>query len=321
MGEAVLDGFGLSGWDRGQADANAAVKVHAERIGAVLAAYDAEPDVGISDKEKDLFAAARVEAVEFARVLKGPGVDSEAYKLFRMVAGNNKHGLGLVEGLLEVFNTAANNVPLPEYGVDYRSGAFGRWMSKEEHQRRFACAQHLCWGVPCLATLLCIKEFANDEGILEIGSGTGLWAALLERVGARNVHATDEHIEPNVFYAVESCSHIEAVQRYGLGPAKCETLFLCWPHMGPMAMEAVLMFKGKRVVYIGEGPAGCQPGGCTANNEFHEFLDFSAVQYHGKGGKRAGKPTAPEGPWRLAYRLQNPTWPGGYDACYMFERI
>jgi len=180
-----------------------------------------------------------------------------------------------------------------------------------------------------LASLLCIREFANDEGILEIGSGTGLWSALLKTVGACNVHAIDERIPLNGFCSVEDCGHMDAIERYGYGEEsleRCETLFVCWPPMSSMAAEAVEKFRGKRVVYIGEGPYGC-----TGDLELHELLGFGTDgdEFHKRAmmmaregaGKAAGKGAEKGGNWRLVFELQNPVWPDVYDACYMFERV
>ena len=53
------------------------------------------------------------------------------------------------------------------------------------------------------------------------------------------------------------------------------TLFLCWPYMDDMAYQALGLYQGQTVIYIGEGR-----GGCCANDEFFSTLadDWEAVE-------------------------------------------
>jgi hypothetical protein len=47
------------------------------------------------------------------------------------------------------------------------------------------------WSVPNKKAILKIKEFAQNQQILEVGSGLGLWACLLKEAGV-DIKATDD---------------------------------------------------------------------------------------------------------------------------------
>ena len=337
-------------WERGQRAADAKVKPYAEEMQRLLATaqlttkYFHEVPSGFDglrsaggnasedseSEEKKRLQVARVKAVATSHVQGGREVNADQLNAFLKAAGENTKGLGQVEDLFKLLKNATKELPEPWYAHVLRKGGYPRAPCSNNEERtqqeqlKFACRKQLCYGVPCLASLLCIREFAKDEGILEVGSGEGLWAALLQKVGACNVHATDKNPPTGGFCSVEVCDHKDAIERYG---KKCQTLFLCWPFQDGMAAEAVERFSGKRVVYIGEGWDGC-----TGSVEFLELLGFAKERYHyygkegrkgwipAKGGKGEGKAAGNAGEWRLMFQVQNPVWPGMYDACYMFER-
>ena len=104
--------------------------------------------------------------------------------------------------------------------------------------------------------------------VLEINAGRAYWASVLSGSIWENGIATDlktaEKSDKNeIYYPVESLSAVDAVKKY-----QTETLLTIWPsYDDSYAFDALTEFKGKRVVYVGEGS-----GGCTADDNFHNLL-------------------------------------------------
>lgn len=111
--------------------------------------------------------------------------------------------------------------------------------------------------------------------IIEVGAGAGYWAYELEALGV-DVIATD--IEP-----VPSAGRQEGGMRFerqwhpvvamdATTAAKIypyRTLMLIWPsYAQPWAAEALEVYAGKRVIYVGEAT-----GGCCADPRFDELLE------------------------------------------------
>jgi hypothetical protein len=164
------------------------------------------------------------------------------------------------------------------------------------------------WAVPNRESIAAIRRFANGDPILEVGSGKGCWAALIQLTGS-TVFATDDfstHVpnEPNgstgkytnrqTFTFVERLDHREAIQKY----AFCDVLLLCWPPYGThMSQEALEQFTGSRLVYIGEkNDTGTA---ITGDKNFHKTLSAE---------------------WNLTTRFPIPNWPGIFDAVYFYRR-
>ena len=105
---------------------------------------------------------------------------------------------------------------------------------KIHRYNRFYFLDTYSWAIPNKDTILKLVEFAKGKQILEIGSGLGLWSALLRFYGA-NIIATDKYIpEKNPYFDREKIylpyidimymSVREALEKY-----KTDILFLCWP--------------------------------------------------------------------------------------------
>jgi SAM-dependent methyltransferase len=121
-----------------------------------------------------------------------------------------------------------------------------------------------------------LRVLVKHSPIVELGAGTGYWAALATQVGA-DVIAFDiappvlgderNHYHKNrqLFFHVQEGDVAKA--------AECpnRTLFLCWPpYSEDMAHRALLAHAGQTVIYVGEGQ-----GGCTGDDAFHELLESS----------------------------------------------
>ena len=168
-------------------------------------------------------------------------------------------------------------------------------ITKEIFRKTFA------WWLPYRVTLdgivQCVLEVdPENKEILEIGSGRGLAARLLQNEGLK-VYATDAEPYPptNSFCSVETLNHRKALKKY----EGVKTLMIGWPpgerEKGErMAVESLYYFTGAQIIYIGE-----PRGGKTATDTFFNLLD---------------KPW-----WVLVKRLPVRRWPREVDCVYVYR--
>lgn len=145
-----------------------------------------------------------------------------------------------------------------------------------------------------------IHAIAHLGTIVEMGAGTGYWAKLLSEEGAQ-VEAYDKappgEGSRNTYRFKHSPRHFDV--REGdeslLPSLKADVLLLVWPcYDTPFAYRCLRRFTGKYVAYVGEGP-----GGCTADDRFHERL-------------RAR--------WTSIVDVRIPNWDGIHDYLEVFQR-
>jgi len=114
--------------------------------------------------------------------------------------------------------------------------------------------------------------------LLEIGAGSGYWSHELQK-NSIDIIATDPGTGTYGFWRdngleagrwkdlytnIETIDCYEAIRKY---PNR--NLLTVWPDYDePWAYEAIRMFTGKTVIYMGEGY-----GNATADDQFHEYLD------------------------------------------------
>jgi len=134
---------------------------------------------------------------------------------------------------------------------------------REDYIHRYGFA------IPCREAIEAIRKYSP---ILEVGAGTGYWAALLDC----DIIATDigraspelikqkKWFKPGSHFPVKKMSAEKAMKKW---PDR--NLFFCWPSYDePWPTEALKNLKfGKYVIYIGESE-----GGCTADDAFHQEL-------------------------------------------------
>jgi len=159
------------------------------------------------------------------------------------------------------------------------------------------------WAIPNEAALAAIAEEAGDAGVLEVGAGTGYWAALLRQAGV-DVVATDiappradlgleynawhPGVEP--FTEVLQMDAVEASRSAG-----DRILLLCWPpSTSDMGFEAVAAYQGPAVVYVGEWATGT-----TGNAALHRLLAEH---------------------WVMTRSVEIPIWWGRKDKLHVFRR-
>lgn len=159
------------------------------------------------------------------------------------------------------------------------------------YEKRHELVARFSWAIPNEEALQAIAALSP---IVEIGAGTGYWASLLAARGA-DVVAYDEKPGFN-----DWCDHepyfpvtVGSWQRLYSHPDR--TLFLCWPpYDNPLAVRALEVHTGQRVVYVGEGS-----GGCCADDAFFRLLDER---------------------WEEEREVPIPQWFGLHDTCTIHRR-
>lgn len=124
------------------------------------------------------------------------------------------------------------------------------------------------WAVPSEEVL---QAIASVGPLVEIGAGTGYWAALLRHRNAdiiaydfapsetgRNGYTLKKDAWTEVLPATETTAAYHPDR----------ALFLCWPPLNDeMAYRALRSYKGDSLIYIGE-----EFPGCTADEQFHQLV-------------------------------------------------
>lgn len=170
-------------------------------------------------------------------------------------------------------------------------------LSLEDRARKFwmelrgRWVKRYSWAIPNREA---VETVATHDPLVEIGAGTGYWAYLLEQAGADVVCYDPAQPGPDR-------ERWHEVRRGGVevlrnAPFDDRALFVCWPPFyETLAADALETYGGDAVIYVGEGP-----GGCNATRAFFEALEA--------------------GSWRLEREIRIPRWPGVEDSVRIYER-
>lgn len=157
---------------------------------------------------------------------------------------------------------------------------------------RHAMCRKYSFAIPTKETVEAIAKFSP---ILELGAGSGYWASLLTKSGAK-VEAFDKFQEDNKYKFTKRHYEVKTGSEEILKDISKEySLFLCWPNYdNDFAYNALKLFKGQTLIYIGE-----PEGGCTGNGKFHNLLKKK---------------------WNLVDKLSIPQWDGIHDLIMIHTR-
>jgi tetratricopeptide (TPR) repeat protein len=176
---------------------------------------------------------------------------------------------------------------------------FNKLRSREDFlSKRTALVSKFAYAVPTAEGLAVFQRF---QPILEIGAGTGYWAASLRKAGTK-IAAYELYplsLGKNAWHPQATKSWTEVLRgdesMSSLFPKS--TLFMCYPPgRTRVAYNALQGYKGNRLIYVGE-TAGLAPG--AGQDSFQNLL---------------------AGDWQLESQIHQPQWPGLYDCLYVYKR-
>jgi hypothetical protein len=116
--------------------------------------------------------------------------------------------------------------------------------------------KNFAWVYITMELLNQIVKFVGKCKILEVAGGNGLLGSLLLSLGC-HITITDLFIDCYINYEdkskrfspyIEEISGLNAVKKY----RDANVLLLCWPLQGNMAYKCLKLFRGNKVVFIGE---------------------------------------------------------------------
>lgn len=166
-----------------------------------------------------------------------------------------------------------------------------------EIERKTAFRKKYGYVIPSQTLVEKIVEFSSAFKILEIGSGAGFLAHILQYWGV-TVTATDignsggyDIDFSKMWVPIDLIGYERAIQKYG---STHNTLLLAWSPETDMAYKAIKLFTGAKIIYIGE----CG-GGSTASDAFFSLLREKFV---------------------LNEKVKIPNWCGTYSKMYFYLR-
>lgn len=195
------------------------------------------------------------------------------------------------------------------------AGASGDQPLEIEVLRRYGFA------VPTDAALDAIVA-CSPRGVLDLGAGTGHWAALLARRGV-DVVAYDVEPPPSLantwFAGVQPWHQVHRGDERVVEECPERSLLLVWPTRNETwASDAVDRYHaagGHHIVFVGEGP-----GGRTGDSGFHARLGETdtciACTY---GVADTACTCGIEAHWTRSSRTMLPAWHGADTALYVYE--
>ena len=136
--------------------------------------------------------------------------------------------------------------------------------SWEVNRNRRLFTMSISWCCLPKDTIDAIVKFLHDNKciVLAVGVGHGIYPLILKHFGIK-VYLTDP------FPTFPGVLSLDAVAASTAAKGVCNTLWVSWPSSNEhWAYEALKNLDPKCVVYIGEGMDGC-----TANNDFHQYLE------------------------------------------------
>jgi len=167
--------------------------------------------------------------------------------------------------------------PMIEPGREDHYSANAR---KEEQNKRDEYLMKYGCLVPDEEMLEFVAKYSQGEKVMEPCAGTGLLAYLLNAIHDVDIIASDNQPSKiNIYGEVETLDAVETVRKYN---DERSVLLLCWPPLLDVDHEAIMRFRGKRLIYIGG-----TPGGKVGSEKCADMLANN---------------------WKVVDRLDNKTW-------------
>lgn len=194
---------------------------------------------------------------------------------------------------------------------------------------RTALCQRYSWAVPSADAINKIIE--PGMPVVEIGAGRGYWARCIGEMGGKVLcfdeyppnknkplnpkelnnwyHPWNRNLEEPTYFPVQyGNERILDYNSFGN-----YTLFMCWTPMDGTIGKALELFRGERVVIVGEGA-----GGCTGTHEMHHLL--GECGHWSRDEEDDPCAAMPAAKWWLTETLDIPQWFGVNDFLMVYER-
>lgn len=161
---------------------------------------------------------------------------------------------------------------------------------------------YISWGTSSNECFKRIKDFTQNDTIIEVGSGWGFWALMLQLIGC-NIIATDDYswIDGSSYIKERKFTNVRNISAYNIFSnddpdiQNAKVLMLVWPpYNNTMAAKVISNFKGDRVIYVGE-----KKDGCTGDDIFHKKINEE---------------------WNKVSDIEKPTWATLHDRLYFYKR-
>ena len=180
----------------------------------------------------------------------GGGMETDMHQQVLATIRELKESTDLEDILTRIRHTSG--IPDNDHDILLRECLEDKEKFAQYWKRREQFHQSFSWAIPSMHALEHIAAFARGSAVIEIGSGKGLWAALLKKLGL-DVIATDLHLQKAAFCKVEKKDFRTALAQY----RRRKTLLMVWPPQqgqqgSEMAYETLLRFRGSRLIYVGE---------------------------------------------------------------------
>jgi hypothetical protein len=179
----------------------------------------------------------------------------------------------------------------------------GPWATKKRYS----------WAVPDQAAIEAIAD-NSPHGVVEIGAGGGYWAWMLRQHGV-DVVAYDPAPVNSKWFEGSPWSEVLYGDHTAVIGHPDRALLSVWPcYDAPWAAEALTLFEGDTVVYVGEGS-----GGCTGDDRFHALLGQEVYCSH-FGDEVCDCPRG-VALFRQTQRVDIPQWSGIHDDLSVYKRV
>ena len=175
-----------------------------------------------------------------------------------------------------------------------------------EVKRRFS------WAVPNEEALETIRRY-SPNGVAEIGAGGGYWAMLLRERGLDVAAYDPEPSGGGEWFQGTPWTEVLRGDHTAVIGHPDRTLLMVWPmYVAPWTHEAVELFDGDTIIYVGEG---C--GGCTGTDRMHALLGQTPYCPHYDEPCTCDFPAAQ---FEEVASVDIPQWWGLHDALYVYKR-
>lgn len=174
--------------------------------------------------------------------------------------------------------------------------------------------QRYSWAVPNEEAIRTIA-YHSPRGVVEIGAGGGYWAKMLREHGV-DVIAYDPDPEgtgEHPWHSGRQWSEVLKGDHTSVIGHPDRTLLLCWPmYSADWSDQAVELYGGNTVIYIGEGN-----GGCTGSDRMHALLGGKPYCPHYDEPCTCEWPAAQ---FHEVATVEIPQWWGLHDRLYVYSR-